>query len=68
MRPDIKTRQCNEVKERVGAALSKKTETSGPSASPNKRSKLEMGIMQRNKGMREATNVKRQLPSDFADD
>ena len=35
-RPDVMTRWRNEVKERVGAALSKKTEPSGPLASPNK--------------------------------
>jgi hypothetical protein len=68
-RPYVTTRWCNEVKERVGAALSKKTEPRGPSsASPNKRSKLEAGIVQKKQGTRKEINAKRHLSIDFADD
>jgi hypothetical protein len=47
---DLNETQCNnqamqEAGERVSAALSKKTEPSKPSASPNKQSKLEAGIV-----------------------
>jgi hypothetical protein len=45
MRPDVVTRQWNEAVEEVSAALSRKTEPSKPSVSPNKPLKLEAGIL-----------------------
>jgi hypothetical protein len=49
MRPDVATRRWSEDTEGVGAVLSKKLEPSGPSALPNKQSKLEAGIVMSSK-------------------
>jgi hypothetical protein len=62
MRPDVTTRECNSLGERVGTVTPNQTEPIGP-PTPNKQSKLLLVVgmvMRRQRGTRER-NVKRHL-------